>query len=133
MNFNITIPKIGILFFFIMFIYSGFGKIMNFQKKTKGLAKKTGLPYPINELGMIGVILLEIIGALVVLYYFWFGEFKYNNIKLISKETVKYIVLTFIAFMFVVTPLYHPPNKQMIAFLSNVTTTGGFLLIYNLL
>ena len=130
---NLTISKVGILLFFIMFIYSGFGKIMNFQKKTKGLAKKTHFPYPINELGMIGVILLEIIGALVVVYYFWFGEFKYNNIKLISKETVKYIVLTFIAFMFVVTPLYHPPHKQMIAFLSNVTTTGGFLLIYNLL
>ena len=130
---NLTISKVGILLFFIMFIYSGFGKIINFQKKTKGLAKKTGLPYPINELGMIGVILLEIIGALVVVYYFWFGEFKYNSIKLISKETVKYIVLTFIAFMFVVTPLYHPPHKQMIAFLSNITTTGGFLLIYNLL
>ena len=61
------------------------------------------------------------------------GEFKFNNIKLISKETVKYIILIFIAFMIVVTPLYHPPNKAIIPFLANVTTTGGFLLIYNLL
>ena len=133
MNFNITIQKVAILLFFIMFVYSGINKIPKFSKLVSGLAKKTQLPSPINEFGMVGVILLEIIGALVVVYYFWFGEFKLNNIKLISKETVKYIVLTFIAFMIVVTPLYHPPNKAIIPFLSNVTTTGGFLLIYNLL
>ena len=130
MNFELMIPKIGILFFFIMFIYSGFGKIMNFQKKTKGLAKKTHLPYPINELGMIGVILLEIIGSLILVSYFWFPEMTQKYIK---KEYVKYILLLFIAFMIVVTPLYHPPHKQIIAFLSNVTTTGGFLLIYNMI
>jgi|TARA_Y100000389_G_scaffold119011_1_gene116195 hypothetical protein len=133
MNFNITVQKIAILLFFIMFVYSGINKIPKFNKLVSGLAKKTDLPYPINELGMIGVILLEIIGALVVVYYIWFGELKIDNIKLISKETVKYIILTFIAFMIVVTPLYHPPNKAIIPFLANVTTTGGFLLIYNLL
>ena len=133
MNFNATIQKTAILLFFIMFIYSGINKIPNFNKLVSGLAKKTHLPSPINELGMVGVIILEVIGALVVLYYFWFGEFKLNNIKLISKETVKYIILTFIAFMIVVTPLYHPPTEKIIPFLANVTTTGGFLLIYNLL
>ena len=52
---NITIAKIGILFFLLCLFIQGFGKIIDFQKKTKGLSKKTGLPYPINELGMIGV------------------------------------------------------------------------------
>ena len=85
---NITIPKIGVLFFFIMFVYSGVGKIMNFQKKCKGLAKKTNLPYPINELGMIGVILLEIIGSLIILSYFWFPE---KTQKYIKKEYIKII------------------------------------------
>ena len=127
---NITIPKIGVLLFFIMFVFSGVGKIMNFQKKTKGLAKKTKLPYPMNELGMIGVILLEIIGALIIVGYFWFPQITQ---KYIQKEYIKYICLSFIAFMVVVTPLYHPPHKQIIAFLSNVTTTGGFLLIYNMI
>jgi uncharacterized membrane protein YphA (DoxX/SURF4 family) len=127
---NITIPKIGVLLFFIMFIFSGVGKIMNFQKKCNGLAKKTNLPYPINELGMIGVILLEIIGALIIVSYFWFPQMTQ---KYIQKEYIKYICLLFIAFMVVVTPLYHPPHKQIIAFLSNVTTTGGFLLIYNMI
>lgn len=125
-----NITKIGILFFFIMFIYSGFGKILDFQKKCKGLAKKTNLPYPINELGMIGVIILEIIGSLIILSYFWFPE---KTLKYIKKEYIKYICQLFILFMIVVTPLYHPPNKQIIAFLSNVTTTGGFLLIYNMI
>jgi len=127
---NITIPKIAVLLFFIMFIYSGFGKIMSFQKKTKGLSKKTGLPYPINELGMIGVILLEIIGALILVSYFWFPE---KTQKYIEKQYIRYICLVFIAFMIVVTPLYHPPHKQIIAFLSNVTTTSGLLLIYNMI
>ncbi len=127
---KLTISKVGILFFFIMFVYSGFGKIMNFQKKCKGLAKKTNLPYPMNELGMIGVILLEIIGALIIVSYFWFPQMTQKYIK---KEYVKYICLLFILFMIVVTPLYHPPHKQIIAFLSNVTTTGGFLLIYNMI
>ena len=127
---NITIPKIAVLLFFIMFIYSGFGKIMSFQKKTKGLSKKTGLPYPINELGMIGVILLEIIGALILVSYFWFPE---KTQKYIEKQYIRYICLVFIAFMIAVTPLYHPPHKQIIAFLSNVTTTSGLLLIYNMI
>ena len=113
-----------------MFIYSGLGKILDFQKKCKGLAKKTNLPYPINELGMIGVIILEIIGSLIILSYFWFPK---KTLKYIKKEYIKYICQLFIAFMIVVTPLYHPPNKQIIAFLSNVTTTGGFLLIYNMI
>ena len=85
---NLDLQKIAIVLFFIMFVYSGINKIPKFSKLVSGLAKKTHLPSPINELGMIGVILLEIIGALVVVYYFWFGEFKFNNIKLISKETL---------------------------------------------
>lgn len=127
---NITIPKIGILLFFIMFIFSGIRKIPNFNKLVSGLSKKTYLPYPMNELGMIGVILLEIIGALIIVCYFWFPEMTK---KYIQKEYIKYICQLFIAFMIVVTPLYHPPHKQIIAFLSNVTTTGGFLLIYNMI
>jgi hypothetical protein len=122
---NLTLQKIAIVLFFIMFIYSGINKIPNFTKLVSGLAKKTGLPSPINELGMIGVIILEIIGSLIVVYYFLFGEIGY-----LKKEYIKYIVLLFIAFLLVVTPLYHPPTDKIIPFLSNVTTTGGLLLIY---
>ena len=127
---NQMIIKVAVFLFFIMFIYSGFGKITSFQKKTKGLSKKTGFPYPINELGMIGVILLEIIGSIIIVSYFLDKE---KTQKYITKQYIRYICLLFIAFMIVVTPLYHPPHKQIIPFLSNLTTTGGFLLIYNMI
>ena len=122
----INIHRIAILLFFVMFVFSGFRKIPNFSKNVKGLSSKTKLPSPINELGMVGVILLEIIGSLIIVYYFWGG-------RLFSKELVKCIALLFLLFMLVVTPLYHAPNKQIIPFLANVTTFAGFLLIYNMI
>lgn len=118
------LEKISLLFFFIMFIYSGFSKILNFSKKVSTLANKTGLPYSINVLGMIGVIVLEIIGSLILL----FDEIYPNKIPL---WMIKMIYLIYMAFMIVVTLLYHPPGKAMIPFLSNLTTFGGFMYIYS--
>lgn len=120
------IHKLAIVLFFAMFIYSGINKILNFKTKTETLSNKTGLPYPMNELGMCGVILLEIFGSLLMIYHFWGG-------KMIPIEYVKYTCMLFIAFLIVVTLLYHPPWDKIIPFLSNVTTTGGLLLIYNVL
>ncbi len=120
-----NIQKTAIVFFFIMFIYSGFNKILSFEDKVITLKKKTNLIYPINELGMIGVILLEIVGSLLILYYFFGGK--------INKEIIKKICYIYFAFLIVVTFLYHPPHKKIIPFLSNLTTFGGLLLIYNLI
>tara|TARA_B100000212_G_C27366385_1_gene530520 strand:+ start:986 stop:1312 length:327 start_codon:yes stop_codon:yes gene_type:complete len=108
-----------------MFIYSGLNKILSFEDKVITLKKKTNLIYPINELGMIGVILLEIVGSLLILYYFFGGK--------INKEIIKKICYIYFAFLIVVTFLYHPPHKKIIPFLSNLTTFGGLLLIYNLI
>ena len=118
-----TIHKLAILLFFIMFVYSGFNKIIKFNKKVSNLSNKTGLPYPINELGMIGVILLELIGSFIIIYYFFGGN--------IDKKLVKKVCELYLLFLIVVTLLYHPPTDKMIPFLSNVTTFGGMLLIYN--
>ena len=120
------IQKLAIVLFFAMFIYSGINKILNFKTKTETLSKKTGLPFPMNELGMCGVILLEIVGSFLMIYHFWGG-------KMIPIEYVKYICVLFITFLIVVTLLYHPPWDKIIPFLSNVTTTGGLLFIYNVL
>jgi len=106
-------------------------KIAGFAKKTKGLSKKTGFPYPINELGMLGVILLEVVGSLIIVSYFW-GQKDIFGIRL-EKEYMEYLVKIYLLFLIVVTFLYHPPTEQLIPFLSNVTTFGGLLLIYNLL
>ena len=76
MNYTLTTKKIAIILFFIMFIYSGFNKIINFNKKVSNLEKKTGLPKPINELGMIGVILLELIGSFMIIYYFFWRKYR---------------------------------------------------------
>ena len=122
---QLTIKQVAVVLFFLMFVYSGFMKILGFSKKTKGLSKKTGLPFPMNEMGMIGVILLEIIGSLIIVYYFLGGN--------VSKEIVKKICEIYLLFLIVVTFLYHPPTDKMIPFLSNVTTFGGLLLIYNLI
>ena len=123
MDYTLTIEKVAVILFFIMFIYSGFQKIFNFSKKVGNLEKKTGLPPLLNELGMVGVILLEIIGSLIIIYYFFGGD--------IDKKIVKKICETYLLFLIVVTFLYHPPTDKPIPFLSNVTTFGGMLLIYN--
>lgn len=123
MNYTLTPKKLAVILFFIMFIYSGFNKIVNFKKKVINLGKKTGLPKPVNDLGMIGVILLELIGSFMIIYYFFGGD--------IDKKLVKKVCELYLLFLIVVTFLYHPPTDKMIPFLSNVTTFGGMLLIYD--
>ena len=117
------LKSISIILFFIMFIYSGINKLFNFNKKIKVLENKTRLPHIINVLGMISVILLEIFGSLIMIFHFIIKNKK--NIKYI-----KYTNLLFLAFLVVVTLLYHPPTDKMIPFLSNLTTFAGLLYIY---
>jgi len=118
------VTKIAIILFFVMFVYSGFTKILKFNSKVETLGKKTGLPHIINVLGMVGVIILEIVGSLLLVLYFM----KNNTI---SKKIAKQITIMFLLFLVVVTMLYHPPWDKMIPFLSNVTTFAGTMLIYD--
>tara|TARA_B110000208_G_scaffold177921_2_gene225492 strand:- start:1355 stop:1771 length:417 start_codon:yes stop_codon:yes gene_type:complete len=124
---KVLIQQVAIISFFMMFIYSGVMKIIGFTKKTKGLEKKTGLPFIINQLGMVSVILLEIFGSLLILAYFLGNPLG----SIINKDMIKLICQIYMLFMVVVTFLYHPPTDKLIPFLSNVTTFGGLLLIYN--
>ena len=119
-----NINFLAILLFFIMFIYSGFTKIFDFNKTVNILKTKTNLPLIINQFGMICVIILEIFGSLILIL-----DEYYPNI--ISKKITKFIYVIYMLFMIVVTLLYHPPGKTIIPFLSNLTTFGGFLYIYN--
>ena len=117
------IKNIAILLFFIMFIYSGFSKIINFTKKVSTLQIKTNLPHYINVMGIICVILLEVIGTIILIIH----QFNPN---IIPTYIAKYIYIIYMIFMIVVTILYHPPSKAMIPFLSNLTTFGAFIYIY---
>ena len=81
------IQKVAITCFFAMFIYSGVLIITGFTKKTKGLQKKTGLPFLINQLGMVSVILLEIVGSLLIAAYFLGNPFG----SIINRDMIKLI------------------------------------------
>lgn len=118
--------QLSVILFFVMFIYSGIDKIFNFSKKITVLSAKTGLPLVISQLGMLGVIILELIGsALMILYFFKCKYVDYNLVKIINN--------LFLLFLIVVTFLYHPPWKTPIPFLSNLTTFAGLLLLKILL
>lgn len=109
-----------------MFIYSGFSKIKNFQKKVSILQSKTHLPHIINVLGMFGVMTLEVFGSLIMIAHFY-------NPKLLPNDLTKLVNILFILFLIVVTILYHPPWDKKIPFLSNLTTLAGLLIIYRLI
>ena len=114
------------ILFFVMFIYSGFNKIFNFSKKVSVLSAKTGLPLLFNQLGMLGVILLELIGSAIIILYFF-------NCKYVDYNLVMYANNLFLLFLIAVTFMYHPPWRTPIPFLSNLTTFAGLLLLKILL
>ena len=115
--------QLSVCLFFIMFFYSGFLKILNFNKKVDVLGKKTNLPKNINIIGMIGVILLEIVGSIIIVV-----DVLYEN--LVPNLLTNIVYWLYFVFLVVVTLLYHPPSSHMIPFLSNVTTFGGLLYIF---
>ena len=112
--------------FFTMFIYSGFSKIKNFQKKVSVLESKTKLPHFINMLGMLGVMILEVFGSIIMILYF-------SDNRNISTQLTQLICNLFIAFLIIVTILYHPPWDKKIPFLSNLTTLSGLFIIKTLI
>lgn len=114
--------QISVILFFVMFIYSGFNKIFNFSKKVSVLSAKTGLPLLFNQLGMLGVILLELIGSAIIILYFF-------NCKYVDYNLVMYANNLFLLFLIAVTFMYHPPWRTPIPFLSNLTTFAGLLLL----
>ena len=118
------LKQISVILFYVMFVYSGYTKIINFNNKVSTLQLKTKLPYIINVGGMIGVIILEIIGSLIIITH-------YLKKDLIPLWVVKFVKNIYLLFLVVVTLLYHPPTDKIIPFLSNVTTTAGMLLIYD--
>jgi len=121
---KINFKQLAIPLFYIMFIYSGLNKINTFSKKVETLGIKTELPDIVNQLGMIGVILLEVVGSLLIMYD------SYNK-NVIPKLLIDFIKLQFLLFLIVVTFLYHPPTEKIIPFLSNLTTFSGLLYMYS--
>ena len=134
-----NMKKYGILLASIMFLWSGQNKIFNFDKKVATLMKKTNLDNNICNVGMILVILLEIIGFLFLLEYYFGMDTLYKLfdkinifIDLSQKQVVQIILLLLLLFIIVVTIIYHPPSlEHPIPFLSNLTIFGLFLYVYS--
>lgn len=139
MELNKEYKKYGILLASVMFIWSGTNKILHFDKKVLTLMDKINLNKNICILGMILVILLEIIGFMFLVEYFFnynvlFNTFNKFNIflKLSQKQLIQIILLSLLLFLIVVTVIYHPFSlKRPIPFLSNLTTFGLFMYVYS--
>lgn len=114
---------------FIMFIYSGIDKIINFNSKVQTLDTKFGkkLPLWLVNLSMILVIILEIIGSIIIILRVLY--LKNPEISRILLPLSNVVLIFFLSFLILVTSLYHPPNKGIIPFLSNCTTFGGIAVL----
>lgn len=130
---------VAVILNLLQFIYSGFTKIPKFNTKVETLQKKTGnllqgsFGTLLAKAGMVGVILLEIVGSFILIYgvYLLRTDPGLINSPMFKKLVILTLIL-FMAFIVVVTIIYHPPGeKKMIPFMSNVSTLGGFgLLLY---
>lgn len=117
----------------IMFIWSGIDKITNFNKKVDSLSKKTGWVDTVCIVGMISVIILEIFGFIILIDYFYKTDIILSKLNSIihKKKLIKLILLAVIAFIALVTVIYHPPIEgKMIPFLNNLSLFGLFLYLY---
>lgn len=138
MEINASYKNHGILLASLMFIWSGINKIFNFNKKVKTLSKKTKLNNTLSSIGMVLVILLELVGFVFLIEYFYQKQTVYNVFSQINrlvvlsqKQLIQIILLLTLIFLVVVTLIYHPfDHKKPIPFLSNLTTFGLFLYVY---
>jgi putative oxidoreductase len=103
----------------IMFITSGFGKLMGFGPTVEHIAAK-GVPLP--EIAAVIAILIELGGGIAVLFG-W---------------KTRWVALAYVVFLIVITPIFHDfwtmqgaeRMANNINFMKNLTILGGFLLLY---
>lgn len=110
----------------LLFFLSGFNKIREFSEVAKGLTKKTRLPLLLSKIAIVMVILLEIIAPFIITVSAYYPS---ASIKMYAKiSTLGLIVFTVLA-----TLLYHfpPYGANVYSFMSNLSTIGGLLLLYN--
>lgn len=116
---------ISTIYITLLFFISGFHKIKDFIDVVKGFMNKTKIPFTLAKIIISGVILLEIVAPLIISLY------SYNaNPKLYTYT--KLSLLGLIVFTILATLLYHfPPfGANYYSFMSNLSTLGGLLLLY---
>ena len=134
-----TLALTGVSLYQVMFAHSGLDKLKGFDKKVDTLLRKVRerttptIPRELANLGMIGVILLEIVGSLYLVMYAIRKALVREPVSSIWKNVARLTIIMMIVFVIVVTYLYHYPDKRIIPMLSNLTTTAGFLLMWDAL
>jgi putative oxidoreductase len=101
-----------------IFVYSGFGKITDFQG-TAGYIASAGLPIP--QFLAVGAIIVEFIVGLALLIGF----------------RARWAALVLVVFLIVITPIFHnfwsvsPADamSQQINFIKNIAIMGGMLMV----
>ena len=117
---NIIIIIIASIIFFIMFIYSGYDKINNFNDKIKSLDSKLSqyikFSEPILKFAMILVILLELVGPIIILSRMILGKNAPKILKLLSNIIASiWVMLHFICLQSSHTHIPSiPPIKRML-------------------
>jgi len=122
---KMTLVLISTIYITLLFFLSGFHKITDFTQVVKGFMNKTSIPLMFSKIIIGGVILLEIVAPFIISLY------SYNHNPILYTYT-KMSLLGLILFTILATLIYHfPPfGSNYYAFMSNVSTLGGLLLLY---
>ncbi len=107
----------------LMYLISGYDKIVDIKGNANSLKNKTGLNLPFNLfiLAILIVILLEIVGSISILY----SAYTNKNKKLAYYSTNGLIAFTILASL-----IYHMPVKlNNYALFKNISVIGGLLLL----
>ena len=116
---------IATIYITLLFFISGFHKIKDFTNVVKGFMNKTALPLPLAKIIISAVIVLEIVAPFIISLY------SYNSNPQLYTYA-KLCLLALIVFIILATFLYHfPPfGSNYYSFMSNLSTLGGLLLLY---
>jgi len=116
---NDTVALIARIVMSVMFITSGFGKLIGFSA-TEHMIDSKGVPLP--EFAALIAVLIELGGGLAIL---------------LGWKT-RWAAAAFVVFLVVITPIFHgfwrmegaERAANHINFMKNLTILGGFLLLY---
>jgi len=116
---NDAVALFGRIVMSMIFITSGFGKLMGFAE-TEHMIESKGVPLP--EIAAVIAVLIELGGGLALLFG-W---------------KTRWAALAFVVFLVVITPIFHgfwamegaARHANEINFMKNLTILGGFLLLY---
>ncbi len=122
MNYKLSMKILAVMLISLLFLYSGFDKILNFNETVVGLNNKLGLfTYDTSQIFIIGAILVLIISPILM------------NIGILVGNNLLLRIGTWFLILFVIlaTLIYHriTDAAQINDILKNLAIIGGLVLI----